>query len=60
MTGGDPDPNPKPNPNPHQVEILKSIHHPNIVKLLDVYNSETWLGVGGGLGLGFGVGLGEG
>jgi len=23
------------------VEILKSIHHPNIVKLLDVYNSET-------------------
>ena len=24
-----------------EVEILKSIHHPNIVKLLDVYNSET-------------------
>ena len=23
------------------MEILKSIHHPNIVKLLDVYNSET-------------------
>ena len=38
-----PTPNPHPNlkPHPHQVEILKSIHHPNIVKLLDVYNSET-------------------
>ena len=23
------------------MEILKSIHHPHIVKLLDVYNSET-------------------